>query len=102
MTISSVSNRLQRLEQQLVKEGSIAFTLEGGGEFRPRESPYAYLSEHGRQAPDGRLITGIKASMDDADPLTLSILETLNEVAAGRMPTPAETAKAMDEKRYYR
>lgn len=100
MTLSVASNRLQRLEQQLVKEGNIAFTLEGGGEYRPRCDPFSYLSEHGCRAPDGRLITGITSSIQNPDPLTESILETLNEVAAGRMPTPAETAKAMDEKRY--
>lgn len=99
MTVSSVSNRLQRLEQQLIKEGSIAFTLEGRGEFTPSCEPFHYLAENGRLAPDGKLITGIKSGIREADSLTASIIGTLNEVAAGRMSLPSETVQAMNEKR---
>lgn len=100
MTLAVASNRLLKLESRIAKETSIAFTLEGGGEYRPRCDPFSYLSEHGRRAPDGRLITGITSGMQNPDPLTASILETLNEVAAGRMKTPAEMAQAMEGKRF--
>lgn len=99
MMLADASNRLFKLEKRLVKRNAIALTLEGGGEFTPSCDPFSYLAENGRRAPDGRLITGIKSSLRDADPLTEAIIETLNEMAAGRMPLPSETAQLMEQER---
>lgn len=98
MSLAVASNRLKHLEQKLVAKGNITFTLEDGGEYRPSEDPFIYLSKYGRQSPAGKLITGIRSEdLEEADALTLAILETLNEVAAGRMPLPTETAHAMEK-----
>ena len=99
MTMQAASDRLLRLEKRLLMEHRVAFTLDDGGEFTPSCEPFHYLAENGRRAPDGKLITGIRSGVREADSLTESILGTLNEVAAGRMPLPSETVQAMNEKR---
>lgn len=88
MMLKGIVNRLRVLEDRTGNPNPIVFTLEGGGSFAPGTDPITYLIENGRQAPDGRTITGARWIRADTDPLTRSIVETIDAAAAGRITWP--------------
>ena len=65
------------------------FIVEGGGEYRAKEDPFNYLMQHGAYTHDGRRIVLYPHSIENIDPLSLSLYQLIDEaVEKGRLTLP--------------
>ena len=80
--------RLHRLETAMnqARESMTVFILEDGTQFLTDADPISYLIQNGTQTPRGKIVRYEHGEERDADPITRSIFECIEELICGRAP----------------
>lgn len=77
--------RLRRLEAVTAQAqaGKTVFTLEDGSQFFTDDDPLTYLLQHGPQSPRGRIVGYEHTEGREADPISRSVGECIDELLKG-------------------
>lgn len=68
------------------RESMTVFILEDGTQFFTDADPISYLIQNGTQTPRGQIVRYEHRDERDADPITRSLYEYIEELICGRAP----------------
>jgi len=89
--MATVDARITALREFLKSRSAeeTVFIVEGGAEYHTKQNPFDYLREHGAFTHDGRRIVLYPHSIENIDPLSLSLYQLIDEaVEKGRLTLP--------------